>query len=81
MVVLCHDVSAPTAAGLFSVSNLLQGRVDVWCRCVTASLYLSDDLRRDTIVSLVLSPPGSSAPTRRSIFRTGLPRCSWNCGR
>ena len=57
VVVLCHDVSAPTAAGLFSVSNLLQGRVDVWCRCVTASLYLSDDLRRDTIVSLVLSPP------------------------
>ena len=57
VVVLCHDVSAPTAAGLFSVSNLLQGRVDVWCRCVTAGLYLSDDLRRDTIVSLVLSPP------------------------
>lgn len=57
VVVLCHDVSAQTAAGLFSVSNLLQGRVDVWCRCVTASLYLSDDLRRDTVVSLVLSPP------------------------
>ena len=59
MVVLFHDVSAPTAAGLFSVSNLLQGRVDVWCRCVTAALYLSDDLRRDTVVSLVLSPPSS----------------------
>ena len=57
VVVLFHDVSAPTAAGLFSVSNLLQGRVDVWCRCVTAALYLSDDLRRDTLVSLVLSPP------------------------
>lgn len=57
MVVLFHDVSAATAAGLFSVSNLLQGRVDVWCRCVTAALYLSDDLRRDTVVSLVLSPP------------------------
>jgi tRNA pseudouridine-54 N-methylase len=59
VVVLFHDVSAPTAAGLFSVSNLLQGRVDVWCRCVTAALYLSDDLRRDTVVSLVLSPPSS----------------------
>lgn len=57
VVVLFHDVSAATAAGLFSVSNLLQGRVDVWCRCVTAALYLSDDLRRDTLVSLVLSPP------------------------
>ena len=60
MVVLFHDVSAATAAGLFSVSNLLQGRVDVWCRCVTAALYLSDDLRRDTVVSLVLSPPEKS---------------------
>jgi tRNA pseudouridine-54 N-methylase len=62
VVVLFHDVSAATAAGLFSVSNLLQGRVDVWCRCVTAALYLSDDLRRDTVVSLVLSPPEGDVP-------------------
>ena len=70
MVVLFHDVSAPTAAGLFSVSNLLQGRVDVWCRCVTAALYLSDDLRRDTVVSLVLSPPSSEDPIGTHIGRT-----------
>jgi len=70
VVVLFHDVSAPTAAGLFSVSNLLQGRVDVWCRCVTAALYLSDDLRRDTVVSLVLSPPSSEDPTHHHIGRT-----------
>lgn len=57
VVVLCHDVSTETAAGLFSVQNLLQGRLDLWCRCVTAGLYLSDDLRRDTVVSLVLSSP------------------------
>jgi len=55
VVVLCHDVSKETWAGLFTVSNLLQGRVDLWCRCVTASLYLSDALRRDVVVSLVLS--------------------------
>jgi len=36
------------------VANLLQGRVDVWCRCVTAAFYLSDDFRRDTLLSLVL---------------------------
>ena len=56
-VVVCHDVTAQTAAGLFSVSNLLQGRVDVWCRCIVAGLYLSDDVRADTAVSLVLVPP------------------------
>ena len=57
VVVVCKEVAAQTAAGLFSVSNLLQGRVDVWCRCVVAGLYLSDDVRADTAVSLVLVPP------------------------
>ena len=28
--------------------------MDVWCRCVTAAFYLSDDFRRDTLLSLVL---------------------------
>lgn len=58
IVVLCHGVSAHAASGLFSASNLLQGRVDVWCRCVTAALYVSDDFRKDTLVSLVLSGEG-----------------------
>ena len=71
MVVLFHDVSAATAAGLFSVSNLLQGRVDVWCRCVTAALYLSDDLRRDTVVSLVLSPPEGKSTRRHLLITAG----------
>jgi hypothetical protein len=57
-VVLCHGVTPRTAAGLFSPNNLLQGRVDVWCRCITAGLYLSDDFRKDTLVSLVLSGEG-----------------------
>ena len=58
---LCHDVTAADAAGLFSTANLLQGRVDVWCRCVTAGLYLSDDVRRDAEVVLVLIPPVRSS--------------------
>jgi len=61
IVVLCHDVTATDAAGLFSTANLLQGRVDVWCRCVTAGLYLSDDVRRDAEVVLVLIPPVRSS--------------------
>jgi tRNA pseudouridine-54 N-methylase len=54
VVVLCHGVTSRESAGLFSANNLLQGRVDVWCRCVSSSLYLSDGIRRDTIVSLIL---------------------------
>ena len=61
IVVLCHDVTAADAAGQFSTANLLQGRVDVWCRCVTAGLYLSDDVRRDAEVVLVLIPPVRSS--------------------
>ena len=71
-MVLCHDVSPQAAAGLFFPSNLLQGRIDVWCRCITAALYVSDDLRRDTLVSLVLSPSspeGSWGGTRSSSTR------------
>ena len=45
VVVMCHGVTPHARAGLFSAANLLQGRVDVWCRCVTAGLYLSDDVR------------------------------------
>ena len=51
---MCHGVTPHARAGLFSAANLLQGRVDVWCRCVTAGLYLSDDVRRDTVVHLVM---------------------------
>ena len=71
VVVVCKEVAAQTAAGLFSVSNLLQGRVDVWCRCVVAGLYLSDDVRADTAVSLVLVPPEETG--------AGLDRPSGGC--
>ena len=42
--------------GSFSLNDLpgSGGRMDVLCRCVNASLFLSHDLRRDTDCSLVL---------------------------
>ena len=42
--------------GGFSLNDLpgSGGRMDVLCRCVNASLFLSHDLRRDTDCSLVL---------------------------
>ena len=38
------------------------GRMDVLCRCVNASLFLSHDLRRETECFLVLCGPPSPAP-------------------
>ena len=51
---MCHHVTPHARAGIFSLANLLQGRVDVWCRCVTAGLYLSDAIRTNSTVHLVL---------------------------
>ena len=54
---------APTA-GTFSLNDLPggAGRMDVLCRCVTASLFLSHDMRRNVEVYLVLlGPPNPPA--------------------
>ncbi len=42
--------------GAFSLNDLpgTGGRMDVLCRCVNSSLFLSHDLRRDTVCYLVL---------------------------
>jgi tRNA (pseudouridine54-N1)-methyltransferase len=51
------------ADGEFSLNDLpgSGGRMDVLCRCVNASLFLSHDLRRDTECYLILCG-GSAAP-------------------
>ena len=49
---------APTS-GAFSLNDLPggAGRMDVLCRCITASLFLSHGMRRDVDVFLVLLGP------------------------
>ena len=56
-LILCHEVAEDAACGLYNFNNLQPGRVDLWCRCISAGLYLSDALRRDTHVSLALLAP------------------------
>jgi len=53
-IVSGHD--APTTPD-FSLDDLAggAGRLDLLCRCVSAALFLSHDLRRDTRVALVLA--------------------------
>jgi len=51
--------------GSFSINDLpgSGGRMDVLCRCVNASLFLSHDLRRDVDCYLVLLGPPSGPKT------------------
>ena len=59
-VVLCHNITQAMLQGDFNINNLLEGRVDVWCRCVSTALWLSNDLRRNTHVWLLLGQSGFS---------------------
>lgn len=54
--VLSHNVSQNVADGFFDVNNLLTGRVDVLARCVNSALWVSNGIRRDTSVFLMLFP-------------------------
>jgi tRNA (pseudouridine54-N1)-methyltransferase len=54
--------------GAFSLNDLAgsAGRMDVLCRCVNASLFLSHELRRDAECSLLLS--GQPQPVKTVTF-------------
>jgi tRNA pseudouridine-54 N-methylase len=56
VVILSHNVSQDVADGLFEVNNLLHGRVDVLARCANAALWVSNGIRKDTTVFLMLFP-------------------------
>lgn len=48
---------APTSPN-FKLNDLPgAGRMDLVCRCVSAALFLSDDIRRDTSITVVLDGP------------------------
>ena len=46
--------------GDFNTNNLLENRVDVMCRCVSAGLWLSNGIRRNAHVWLMLGESGLS---------------------
>lgn len=53
-VVLCHNVTDAMILGDFNINNLLENRVDVMCRCVSAGLWVSNGIRRNAHVWLML---------------------------
>jgi tRNA pseudouridine-54 N-methylase len=56
ILVLSHNVSQDVADGFFDVNGLLHGRVDVLARCVNSGLWVSNGIRQDTSVFLMLFP-------------------------
>jgi tRNA pseudouridine-54 N-methylase len=56
IVVLSHNVSQNMVDGMFEVNNLLTGRIDVLARCITSALWVSNGIRRDTTIFLMLFP-------------------------
>jgi tRNA pseudouridine-54 N-methylase len=56
ILILSHNVSQDVADGLFDVNNLLTGRIDVLARCVNSALWVSNGIRKDTSVFLMLFP-------------------------
>lgn len=56
IVVLSHNVSSDVATGFFDTNLLLHGRVDVLVRCANAALWVSNNIRKDTTVYLMLFP-------------------------
>uniref|UniRef100_A0A7S4HKH5 16S rRNA (uracil(1498)-N(3))-methyltransferase n=1 Tax=Odontella aurita TaxID=265563 RepID=A0A7S4HKH5_9STRA len=64
VIVLSHNVSQTVADGLFDVNTLLTGRVDVLARCVNAALWVSNGIRRDTTIFLMLFPQNLTVEIR-----------------
>mmetsp|Transcript_23941 Transcript_23941/g.27268 ORF Transcript_23941/g.27268 Transcript_23941/m.27268 type:complete len:373 (+) Transcript_23941:110-1228(+) len=56
ILVLSHNVSQDVADGFFEISELLKGRLDVLCRCSSSALWVSNDIRKDTSLFLMLFP-------------------------
>ena len=59
-VVAASNASSAVANGQFSVNNLLQGRVDVLCRCATSALWYSNGIRTDASLHLSLNDTTAS---------------------
>jgi len=73
IVILCHNVSQDIANGIFDINNLLKGRMDVLARCVTSALWVSNNIRVDTTVFLLLFPHNITIEVQGSCVRSLTP--------
>mmetsp|Transcript_6369 Transcript_6369/g.7292 ORF Transcript_6369/g.7292 Transcript_6369/m.7292 type:complete len:353 (+) Transcript_6369:155-1213(+) len=56
IIILSHNVSQDVADGYFDINTLLVHRIDVLARCISSSLWVSNGIRKDTNVYLMLFP-------------------------
>lgn len=73
IVVLCHNISQDVVDGIFDVNNLTKGRIDVLARCVTSALWISNKIRTDTNLFLMLSPHNITIEVQGSLVRSLTP--------
>ena len=62
-VVAAANASSAVATGQFPPNNLLEGRVDVLCRCATSALWYSNGIRADASLHLVLGDTTTASVT------------------
>ena len=56
IIVLCHNVSQDVVDGFFDVNTLLTHRIDVLARCINSALWVSNGIRKNTNIFLMLFP-------------------------
>ena len=54
------------ADGYFDVNTLLAGRIDVLARCISSALWISNGIRKDTNIYLMLFPHNITIEVRGS---------------
>mmetsp|Transcript_12211 Transcript_12211/g.18204 ORF Transcript_12211/g.18204 Transcript_12211/m.18204 type:complete len:388 (-) Transcript_12211:77-1240(-) len=69
ILILSHNVTQDVAAGYFDVNTLLSGRIDVLSRCVNSALWISNGIRKDTNVYLMLFPHNITIEVRGGSVR------------
>eukprot|EP00985_Skeletonema_marinoi_P002788 scaffold1149_cov173-Skeletonema_marinoi.AAC.8 len=69
ILILSHNVTQDVAAGYFDVNTLLTGRIDVLSRCVNSALWISNGIRKDTNVYLMLFPHNVTIEVRGGSVR------------
>ena len=66
IIILSHNVSRSVADGYFDVNSLLAGRIDVLARCISCALWISNGIRNDTNIYLMLFPHNITIEVRGS---------------
>ena len=69
----CATMFRKMSPTVFDVNNLPKGRIDVLARCVTSALWVSNRIRTDTTIFLMLFPRNITIEVQGSCVRSLTP--------